>query len=233
MRVAQIHAGAEVGLQPRASTVLGAGHHKHPRARGEWQVVFAERIGVQQRSAFLPIFGGGVDLDPQRIKTVTAQQRSASLGYGIGGRCRRKWKLVFGVVMILVLGIGTRRLTKLSIQEHAANAGDVGQCPIKHLSPALVLIEALMHKVSQVAATLRDSDGNHLVDAAISGITLKPVITCFVAQEADEVSRRREADAEHLGIFCRVMKFVKRARCWFRFRRQQADFLRVDIFPIA
>ena len=103
--------------------------------------------------------------------------------------------------MILVLGIGTRRLTKLSVQEHAANAGNVGQYPIKHLSPALVLIEALMNKVSQVAATLRDSNGNHLVDTAISGIALKPVITGFVAQKLTRSRVAAKPMPSTLGFF--------------------------------
>ncbi len=47
-------------------------------------------------------------------------------------------ELHFGEVVVLVPGAGARRLTELGVEEHAADAGDMGEHAVEHARAVLV-----------------------------------------------------------------------------------------------
>src|SRR4051812_33467949 len=103
---------------------------------------------------------------------------------------------------------------------------------VEHFSPGFVLVEALVHEVTQVAAALRNSGGNHFFDTLGRG-PLEGVVAHLVPEEAYEVARRGKADAEYFGILGGVGEFVERAGLRLGADRQQRDLARIDERPVA
>ena len=195
--------------------MLGAGDHVDPRIVRQRRILLAERIGVQQRSALLPILGRGVGLDQRGIGRLELrellaldEQRGLRLGHRVDLGRRRERKPVLREVVVLVLRAGTGRLGERRIEEDAADAGDVGVHAVEHGPALLVAIEAVGDVVAQVAASLGEADGQRMADLAAGRRDRRRV----VAQPAHQVAGRGEAQRLDLGILCLVVEFVDMAR---------------------
>src|SRR4029078_3378204 len=108
--------------------------------------------GGDQRVALLPVLGGGVGLDQLGIAAVAAQQRAFLLRERILERRGAEREPRFGRAIVLVLGVGARRLGEGHVVEQAADARDVAINAVEHAAAFLVAVEPLGDVVAQVTA---------------------------------------------------------------------------------
>ena len=84
----------------------------------------------------------------------------------------------------------------------------MGEHAVEHARASLVAIEALREVIAQIASGLRDAEGQRM-----RRLAAEQIAPCrAVAQMADDVARRGEADAEHARLRRVVAQFVDRAR---------------------
>ena len=148
----------------------------------------------------------------------------------------REGKVVLGEVMILVLRAGAVGLAELDVGEDLADSRDVGEHAVEDVTPRLVAIEAELEVIAQVAAALRDADGQRGRDPGASAAVGRGVggalpVAQLVAQERDEIARGRVADAEHLRVPGRIPEVVDEARLETRTLGQQLQVPAVAIRP--
>ena len=208
VRIARVDVGSGIGRGAGAAAMLGAGDHVDAGILGQRHVPLAERIGVQQRGALLPVFGRGIGLDQLGIRAVAAQQRAFFAGERVGERRGREREFVLREAMILVLGAGARRLAERRIEKDTADAGDVRMDAVEDLAARFVAVETLGDVIAQVAAGLGEADGQRMADLA-AGCGGRGRI---VAQPADDVTGGGEAQPQHLGIPRLIVEFVEIAR---------------------
>jgi hypothetical protein len=134
--------------------------------------------------------------DEQRIEAVVAEQRASPAGDRAAQRCAREREVVLRHEMVLMLRIGARGLAEFVIEENATDAGDVGVHAVENAAMRYGLVETLADEVAEVAAALRDAEGQRLADSWAGRIAGARVM----AQEIDEVARGGEADAQHLRV---------------------------------
>ena len=216
--------------------MLGSRDHVKPHRLGNLNVPLSLRVGVQKRRALLPIFRRSIDLHDQRVEAVTAQQCAGFSRQWIGELAVRERKMIFWKVMILVLRVGAIGLAELRVGEDSTDPGDVDEQGVEDLSFVLVLIEAQIDVIAQIAAALRKAVGVSCEDsrrliARRQRIGVSRVVVLAVAQERNQISGRRVTDSKHLGVFCRIAKIVDDARLELRAFRQQFDSSRIGIGP--
>ena len=87
MWITRIDARSRVRGESGLATMLGTGDLVDTRVRRQHGVSLSAGVGMQQRSAFLPVFGRSVYLDEQLIETVLPKQSPTLAAQGIG--CER------------------------------------------------------------------------------------------------------------------------------------------------
>ena len=145
----------------------------------------------------------------------------------------RKGKFIFRKRMVLVLGAGARGLCKLMVQENAADSRYVRQHAVEHFALRFILIETQPDKITQISPALRTAKGKSGFYLRAGGIRAARIGVFFVAQRGNKITRCREADAMHLGIFRGIVKFVNRSAFGRRIAGQQMDFAVIGEGPAA
>ena len=88
-------------------------------------------------------------------------------------------------------------------------ARDVDEHPVKDHALLLVLVEAEIEKLAQIAPALRRTEGIGVIDISGAGIALS---RRAVTQKRDDVARRQQPEPDHRGAGCRVDHMVELAR---------------------
>src|SRR5215831_19071437 len=94
---------------------------------------------MYQRGALLPVFGRSVDLDHQRIRRSSLQNRAGLAGKWVGSHRVAERKPIFRIESVLVLGRSTAGHRKTVVGKHLAGTGDVSQQTIEHASATSVI----------------------------------------------------------------------------------------------
>ena len=89
--------------------------------------------------------------------------------------------------MVLVLGVGARRLAERHVEEQPADARDVAVDAVEHLAALLVAIEAGGDVVAQVAAGLAEADRR------ARGVTGRPVTSTAFGSCFSQLTKSRVA----------------------------------------
>src|SRR5262249_27102204 len=155
----------------------------------------------------------------QRIESVTAEQRAGLARERIGGARHAERKPVLGIIVILMLGGGAVGFGKAVIAEDLAGAGGMRDHAVEYAMPLRVPVHAELEVMAQKPAALRSAERDRVTDAGALGqqrIGGALVVGMRVAQERDQVARRRKTDAGNLGIDCVVPELVDRG--WRKFR---------------
>ena len=179
--------------------MLGARDQVDTGTGRQCKVALACWVGGEQRSRLLPIFGGRVGFDHQRIGAVSAHQRAGFAGERIGDLSRAEGKPVLGIVVVFVLGRCAARLREGMIGEDLSGASGVRIDAVEHLAPPQILVHAELDMVAQEAAGLRAAEGDRMADAAAlprDRIGRSLLVGAFVAQERHHVARRGIAHAD-------------------------------------
>ena len=67
-----------------------------------------------------------------------------------------------GETVILVPRAGARGLAEFGVEEHPADAGDMGEHAIEHARARFVAVEALGEVIAQIASGLRDAEAQRM-----------------------------------------------------------------------
>ena len=113
--------------------------------------------------------------------------------------------------MVLAVALGAPGLREAHVHADAAAAADPVEDAVDHPAAALVLVEAQRLVVVEIARRLRDREGQRVLDVARERVGITKVVGPGVAQEGNEVARRREAQARHERVLGDVGELVDRA----------------------
>src|SRR3979490_823305 len=105
----------------------------------------------------------------------------------------------------------TAWLAEAIVGEGLLGPGDMRHQPLKDGAAGFIGIEAEIEVVMQIAATLRSTEPNRVVDPAGEGIGVPCGIGGLVAKKRNDVAGGGEADAHHLGVFGGVNELVDRS----------------------
>jgi len=132
----------------------GAGDHVDPDIRRQICVTAASRVGVHERSPFLPVFGRAVGLDDQRVGRMALQDGTCLARERVGRDRVAEREPVLGIEPVLVLGCGAPRHAEAVVGEHLAGAGDVAHDTIEDAQSAPVVVHAELEKMAQKSPAL-------------------------------------------------------------------------------
>src|SRR5690348_7861327 len=114
--------------------------------------------------------------------------------------------MALGKAMILVLRVGARRLAERHVEEDAADTGDVAVDAVEDLAALFVAVEAGADVMTQIAAGLREADGERMGDRTARHLRRLGI----VLQVAHEIAGGGEAQPLDFRILRLVMEFVKK-----------------------
>src|SRR5262245_56247932 len=144
--------------------MLGAGKEEHAGLLVLGQIV-AERMGVYQGAASLPVLRCGLGMHDQWIGLRASQDAIGLTGQRIGQHAISKGELVGWVDMILVLTGMATRLREAIVQDDPPTASDMRRDAGEHTAPLRILIESTIDEFPQKATALRTSPAIGHVDA--------------------------------------------------------------------
>jgi hypothetical protein len=144
--------------------MLGARDHVDPRIRRQFGIGSAVRVGVHERRALLPVFGGAVGLDDQRIGWRAGQDRGGPAGERIGRRRIAEREPVLGVEPVLMLRRGAAGYAEAVVGEHLAGAGDMAEDAVEDAAALAVAVHAEFEEMPQKAAALRHAKADRMAD---------------------------------------------------------------------
>ena len=186
----------------RVRRVLRAGPEIDARRRRDRQVR-AARVGVHQRAAALPVFGGGLCVQYQWIGVRALEDGVRLTGQMVGGRAIGEGKDIGVFEMILVLLARRHRQIGEARGVQAAGAGDMGEQAVEHAAALGVGVEAVVDIVANGAPGLRAAPAIGFFNRSQQGVS-----GFRVAQKRDEIAHRGMAEAEHQRGGAGVDQFV-------------------------
>ena len=171
--------------------------------------VGAVGVGGHQRGTRLPDVALGIEVHHLRTHAgiaSTLQDAAGAAADRIAQRRIAERKLVVAVRVVLMLARIAAGLRELPVDAGPSRSGDDRQNAIEHPASRKVLVEAIVHQITQHPATLRYAEAERVADARSQRIAFRRM-----AQERHDVADRREADAHHDRIARAVDELEDRA----------------------
>ena len=152
-RVGRVLEGIVVGAVDVVGAVLRGGKEVDAGALVVGQVV-AEGVGVGERAAALPVFGGGLGVDDEGVGVRSFEDTVGFASEGVGGDWVGVGKLVGRVEVVVVLSRVPAGLGETVVDEYPSSTGDKGRYTGKDLPAVSILVEAPIGELPEKAGAL-------------------------------------------------------------------------------
>ena len=195
--------------------MLRARPHVDPHAGGLRQIV-AERVGVGERSAPLPILGRGLRVDDQGVGLRALQDRVAPSGQVIGrfGIGEREAVGRIEVVFVL-LAAGNVGIGEAVVEPHSSGSCHMRQNTVEHSASGSVGVKPAIDEIAQAATGLRTAPGIGPFDRCArfaQRVDASSRVFLAVPQETDEIPDGYVAQTEHKRVTPGIDQLINPAR---------------------
>src|SRR5262249_6873691 len=195
----------------------GAAERVNADVTGDRHVFFAERVGVREGAAAIPVLGGALrvhDLGQTlwALGGQPVQNAVGSLGERIGTVAVGEREIIGRVKVLLMLSVVPGRLGEAMVEEAEPTARDVRDDAVEDRAIRFIGVEAKIEEVAKETAALRDAERMGALSGWLAFREQRILLRFVVAQERDQVAGRGVAETLHDRALGLADQFIDVAR---------------------